>query len=93
VRGQVLKVDGKNITMSYQSDSRLVPTSSDVRVYALVVAPKTLFNKTGFENKPVEFKDIKVGDNLEMNARVLQSGQIEGYNIIILPSTVTSPAV
>ncbi len=90
-RGKVSKIDGTNVTLVFRADSRVIPITSDARVYALTLAPVSPTNKSKYINKEAAFKDIKVGDNLEVAIRVLPTGQIEGFNIIILPATIKTP--
>ncbi len=90
-RGKVSKIDGNNFTLLFQTASATIAMRGDTKVYILVVAPPSALNKSKYMSKQVALKDIKVGDNVEVNVRVLTTGQIEGYNIIILPRPVVVP--
>ena len=77
--GQVTKIEGKDITISYSGDSIKVSMEDNSSVYAFVNdGPE----KSG--QKKVEFKEIKIGDNLNITLKLLPDGQLQGQQIFIL---------
>ena len=84
-RGKVIKIDDKDVTLNYQKDNRIIKISDTARVSLLVLSAT---QKKSYVNKQVTFEDIKMNDNVEVSVRVLPDGQIEGFNIVILPRPV-----
>lgn len=91
-RGRVVKIDGRNITLISQSDSRIINMRNDAKVYALVSPPASLASQLKYVNKEVTFNDIQNGDDLDIDIKVLKNGQIEGISAVILPTTPATPA-
>jgi hypothetical protein len=89
VRGQVTSINGKAISLNYQSDTRIINLRSDAKVYGLV-AQHQAGNKIKYIRKAAVFKDIKTNDNIEVNLRVSPAGQIEGYYVLIMPSVLAA---
>src|SRR3989344_9475577 len=60
--GAVTKIDGQNITLSYQGDSVIIPIKADAKIYSF--APASDSTKTGTAPKgtpsQIPFKDIKI---------------------------------
>ena len=74
--GQVSKIDGKNITLNYGGDSLTIKLRDDAQIFF----PSTATTP----QKMAKFEDIKVGQNVSMNIKLLPDGQIEGQLVIIL---------
>jgi hypothetical protein len=83
--GEVSSVEGKDITLTFGGDSLKIKVRDDAQIYL----PAT--STTDQNGKPVtsaqktaEFSDIKVGDNVSVNLKLLPDGQIEGQMVIII---------
>ncbi len=90
--GTVTKIDGKNITLSYQTDSIIISIRDDAKIYSLVLdnsiaKPGIVQNqdKKSSTSKQIDFKDIKIGDNLNVDIKVLPNGQVKGFSAVALP--------
>ena len=80
--GQVSKIEGKDITLSYSGDSIKVSMKENSPVYSFAN------DSTGKPvQKQVDLKEIKIGDNLNITIKLLPDGQIQGQSVLILMST------
>ncbi len=95
-QGTVTKIDGRNITLNYQTDSITIGIRNDAIIYSIVFntspAKTGSINNGASSSKQIDFKALKIGDNISVNFRVLPSGQIEGFSIIVLPIPSSSTA-
>lgn len=85
--GEVSNITGKNITLTFGGDSLVIKIRDDAQIYL----PAT--NSTDKNGKAValpqraaKFSDIKTGDSLSINLKLLPDGQIEGQMVIIINS-------
>jgi hypothetical protein len=83
--GQVSSIEGKDVTLTFGGDSLKIKVRDDAQIYL----PAT--STTDQNGKPVtsaqqtaKFSDIKVGDNVSVNLKLLPDGQIEGQMVIII---------
>lgn len=76
--GKVIKIEGKNITLSNLGDSLAVSITDSARIYSFINSAQ----------QAAEFEDIKVGDNVNAVLKLLPNSQYEGSSIIILPPSV-----
>jgi len=76
--GQISNIDGRNITLTFGGDSLNVKINDDAIVY--------LPSSESSPQQIAKFEDIKKGDNVSVNLRLLPDGQIEGQMVIILNS-------
>ena len=87
--GTVTKIDGQSVTLSYQGDSMVLPIKPDAKVYSLAASPTTVRTgstaKSASTTQQIAFQNIKIGDNLSVNFKVLSSGNLEGFSAIVLP--------
>ncbi len=89
--GAISKIDGQNLTLTKNSDSIIVPIKADARIYTIVInqsAPVKAGSqpvKPTSVTKQIALKDLKLGDNVSVNFKVLAGGQIEGFTVIVLP--------
>jgi len=79
--GQVAKVDGKNVTISYMSDSVTVHIADSAQVYSFA---KTGAKGTSSTQQNANFTDIKKGDTVSINLKLLADGTLEGSTVNIL---------
>ncbi|OGZ73099.1 MAG: hypothetical protein A2998_03345 [Candidatus Staskawiczbacteria bacterium RIFCSPLOWO2_01_FULL_37_25b] len=76
--GRVSKIDGRNITLDYNGDNITINIGDDAKIY-------TSSNQgEGGGQEIISFENIKTGDNLSINLKVLPDGQLQGQSIIIL---------
>ena len=79
--GQVSKIEGKDITLSYDSDNIKISMAENSPVYSFVN------DSTGKPvQKKVDFKQIKIGDTLNITIKLLPDGQIQSQSALILLS-------
>jgi len=85
--GKVSKIQDRDITLSSLGDVLSVDMPDTVRVYSFTVAPA---DKNGLSStakqKIASFGDIKVGDSINANLKLLPTGKFQGVSVIILPS-------
>ena len=83
--GQVAKIDGNNLTISYQGDSIVVTVGGSAKIYAQTIVKKgTVSTPT---TQQISLQNIKVGDNVSVNIKVQPTGQLQGLSIVVLPPT------
>src|SRR3989344_3779048 len=94
--GTVAKIDGNDVTLSFQQDTMVVEITGDAKIFSLVIAtsPTTGAIKTApvSGTKQIEFKDIKIGDTVSVAVRVLSNGQVEGFSVVVAPPPVAVSA-
>ena len=86
VYGQVFKIEGKNISLSYNGDSITISMAEKAPVYSFVSDS----TETPLQKK-VDFKELKVGDNLNITIKLLPDGQIQGQSALVLLSSKLNP--
>lgn len=87
--GQVTKIDGSNLTISYQGDSVVVSVDSNSKIYSFAKQPTTTTTKktTAPTSQQIALKDVKVGDNVSVNIKVFPTGEMQGLSVVVLPPT------
>lgn len=83
--GKVTKIDGKNITLSYQGDALVVPIRDDAKIYSFTTTTATGTVAKTPTSKEITFQELKVGDDLSINVRILATGKMEGFSVVVLP--------
>ena len=83
--GQVSKIEGRDITLSYNGDSIKINITENIPIYSFTndSAGKSV-------QKKVDLKVIKIGDTLNITIKVLPDGQIQSQSVLILRSISTS---
>ena len=85
--GQISKIDGRNLTLAFGGDSLTIKIRDDALVY---MPSKTTSDSSGKQiitpQTQSKFSDIKTGDNVSVNVKLLSDGQLEGQIVIILQS-------
>lgn len=81
--GQVDKIDGRNITLSYSGSSLTIPVSESASIVSVVSSVGEI-KKMGSQ-KQANFSDIKEGENLSINIKISADGSITGTSVVILP--------
>ena len=83
--GQVTKIDGKTITLTFGGDNLTVKIRDDAQIYLPATTAKDKNGKlVTSQQQTAQFSDIKVGNNVSVNLKLLSDGQIEGQLVIIL---------
>ena len=73
--GKASKIEGRNITLDYNGDIITINISDDAQIYT---------SSSGTEQTATSLENIKIGDNLSVNLKVLPDGQLQGQSVIIL---------
>jgi len=83
--GQLTNIDGRNVTLTFGGDSLTVKIRDDAQIYLPATTTKdSKGNPVTAPQQTAKFSDIKVGDNVSVNLKLLPDGQIEGQLVIIL---------
>ena len=81
--GQVTKIEGRTITVSYNKEDLVVPFKDSAIIYAF--NPPSAGSKTTSPTQTkVSFSEIKVGDNLSVTVKLLPDGVVSGDSAVIL---------
>ena len=79
--GQVSEITGNDITLSYNGDNIKISMTESSPVYSFVN------DSSGNPvQKKVDFKQIKIGDSLNITIKLLPDGQIQSQSALILVS-------
>lgn len=76
--GDIVNIDGKNITISSKEDNLTVKIRDDAPVYS-------------FESqvqKIIKVEDLRKGDKISVNLKISQDGQAEGLAIVLITPAV-----
>jgi len=86
--GQVVSIEGKNITLNNLGDNLVISIADNAKIYSLTIpsGAKAPVQSIG------EFGDIKQGDSVNVNLKLLTDGQLEGSSVVILPPTAVNNA-
>lgn len=83
--GKVAKIEGRVLTIEHVGDSIDVNVKDGAQVYfPASTATSDDGKKITLPQQAAVFGDIKVGNNVSINVKLLPDGQIEGQIIIIL---------
>lgn len=77
--GQVAKIDGRDITISYLGDSMKIFIEDGYKIYLIGNSAEGQSEK-----KEIKFEDIKIGNHLNITIKVMPDGQIIGQSILVL---------
>ena len=75
--GQVSKIQGRNITLSFNGDTMTVPVGDSAQVRSA--------NSSTNAQQNAQFGDVKVGQTININLKVLSDGSLEGISVFIMP--------
>jgi len=83
--GNVSDIQGKNITLSYGTESIIVAVTDNAQIFTFTQSadPKVAPTQT-----KTDFSKIKKGDSLNISLKLLPTGELQGISVIILPSVV-----
>lgn len=83
--GEVSKIEGRNVTLSFGGDNLKIKMMGDAPIYSF---------SNDSAGKPVQKKvnleTVKIGDTLNIAIKVLPDGQIQGQSILIIRPAPTS---
>lgn len=85
--GQVSKIEGRDITLTLGGDSLKIKINNNAQVF--LPSSSTIDKDGKTVNAPqqiAKFSDIKIGDNVSVNLKLLPDGQIEGAMVVIVQS-------
>lgn len=87
--GEVTKISDRTVTLTYGTENLPIRIKEDAKVFSFILpAPNNKGEQVISdipEQKNAEFKDIKLGDNLNVSIKILLEGQVEGLSVIIFP--------
>ncbi len=75
--GELTKIDGNNLTLTYEGKSITVNILDSAKVYYF------LTTSSEEATKEIGIKDLKVGDKLHVSIKVSFNGQIEGTTVAV----------
>ncbi|MEK7658529.1 MAG: hypothetical protein AAB352_01530 [Patescibacteria group bacterium] len=90
--GEVASISGRNITLKNAGESLIIKIDENAQISSFNAVPVKGTN-TPTQGK-AEFKDIKVGNTLSINLRLLPSAVLKGMSVVIinsLPNTNVAP--
>ena len=79
--GKVLNIDGRNITLESNEEVLTIKLKDNAKILS---AP-SVNNVSNLIKHNIDFKEIKEGDTLSINIKILSDGTIEGQSVIIFP--------
>src|SRR3989339_1252658 len=83
--GEVTKIDGKNITLSFGGDNLTVKINDDAQIYFPARDTKDENGKPiTAPQKIVKFSDIKIRDDASINVKLLTDVKMEGQLVVVL---------
>jgi hypothetical protein len=90
VSGKVSNIYGRYVTINNKGTGLTVKIMEDAKITSLVASDVLVDGKYPILSKTATFEDIKKGDNVRINIKVLSDGKIEGDFLMIhveLPPT------
>jgi hypothetical protein len=82
--GQVLSIDGRDITLFYEKEVLTISAKDDVEVFSFTAPNIDQKNASGSPMQKIDFSQIKKGDNLNVALEILSDGTIKIRSIIII---------
>jgi len=86
--GNVKKIDANKITLNNGQEDFTINVNADADVNKFIADPaqkKATGDSTNYIPQTIKFLDIKVGDTVDIYVKVLQSGQLQGFSVMIYP--------
>ena len=81
VFGEVTKISGRTITVTYGTESIDIPIKENAQIFSL----ENLVGESVIPQKKIEFEEIKEGNNLNVSINVLPTGELEGIAVVVFP--------
>lgn len=83
--GNVSKIEGKNVTLTFGGDTMIIKIRDNAQIFLPASSSKdSKGNTVTLPQQSARFADIKTGDNISINLKLLPDGQIEGQMVILL---------
>jgi len=83
ISGEATKISDRTLTLVANGDTLEIPIIEEAGVAILVLEETE--EEVKVERREMEFKDIKVGDKVEVLVELKPDGYFEGINVTILP--------
>ncbi len=84
--GKVSKVSGRTVTLASGLEKLAIDIKEDAQIYLMTAPTSVDGNISGIPTqRTAVFGEIKVGDNINVNVKILSNGSAEGLGVIILP--------
>lgn len=80
--GDVTKIEGRNVTLTYSGDSLTVALKDGARIFSFKNQASGSGAATG--QQKTDISELKVGDNVSMEIVVSPDGKMQGDSMIIL---------
>lgn len=80
--GQISKIEGRVVTLTYGGNTLAINVKQDAPVYSFT---QTTGSTTPSQQK-VDFSAVKTGNSVNIVLKMLASGDLEGQQVIVLPS-------
>jgi len=80
--GQIINIEGRNLTVSFDGENVTVKIREDAAVTSLI---PDVQGKTSQQN--ITFSQIKKGETVSINTKILPDGQLQGDSIMVLSSS------
>ena len=82
--GEVTKISGRTITLTYGTENLPIRIKEDAKIYSFnTPTPGQETPLTGPIQTESTFEAIKAGDNLNISVKVSPDGELEGLSVII----------
>lgn len=85
VYGKVTDINGRNVTVSYDTDNITIKIKDGAPVVSFVTDSKGVSKQ-----QTSDFSQIKKDSNINISCKFLSDGTLEGETVIILPATITT---
>jgi len=82
--GEVIEILDRALTLVANGDTLAIPIIEEVRVTTLVLE-REVEEEARVEQREIEFKDIKVGDKVDVLIELKPDGYFEGIDVTVLP--------
>ena len=79
--GSVTKIDGMNITLNSNGDTVVIPISSTALIFSYGSSASGVAQAPA---QSTQFQDIKIGDYLSINLKVLSDNTLEGETVSVI---------
>lgn len=82
--GKVTNIDGRNITLNRNNQELTIKIKEDAKITSAFKSAVPGENRFSVVEKPDTFENIKKGDGLRINIKVLENGKLEGDVVTII---------
>ena len=85
--GKVTNISGRILTVTSEEENLEIPIGERAEVISFIF-PSSEESEEGPTHEVKEFKDIKVGDMVDISLIILPDGSFEGTSVIILSASI-----